>query len=305
MRVGKQVALVVCLVVLPVALSAQHPPTLPPAKKAPVKEAPARQAADTARQIADTSQKLALITKNDLLFAGGFVAGTVLASRLDRGVARFIQDTSRLPNVFRTNTASTFNLFAVPGAFIAGGGMYSIGRLIGNRGLADAGLHTTEAVLVAEGMTYVIKWTFGRERPALAGYDHPGLFRFFRGFKGKDYSSFPSGHASAAFAAAAAVITEIAGRRPKVAIVMAPVLFGSATLVAWARLESNKHWLSDVFMGAGMGTLVGIKVVRYNHKHPGNHFDRWLLLRLPAITPNVGRQNGVTLRWTWQPAFLN
>jgi membrane-associated phospholipid phosphatase len=203
-------------------------------------------------------------------------------------------------------TARAFNFVGVPGTFILAGGSYVVGRAIGNRGLAEAGLHTSEAIVLSEVMTYLIKWSFGRERPYSAGTDDADDFKIGRGLKGEAYSSFPSGHASGAFAAAAAATTEISSRWPKATIFLAPILYGSATMVAWARLQSNKHWLSDVFMGAGMGTLIGIKVVRFNHKHPGNFIDRWLLPRLPAITPNGrGRHNGVTLIWTWQPAFLN
>ncbi len=30
-------------------------------------------------------------------------------------------------------------------------------------------------------------------------------------------------------------------------------------------------------MGAAIGTMAGLKVVRYSHAHPGNAIDRWLL----------------------------
>jgi len=160
-------------------------------------------------------------------------------------------------------------------------------------------------VIIAEALTYLTKWSFGRERPYFSGTDDSDEFKFGRGLKGERYSSFPSGHASGAFAAAAAGVTEISSRWPKATIFAAPVLYGGAVMVAWARLQSNKHWLSDVFMGAGMGTLIGIKVVRYNHKHPRNSVDRWLLMRLPLVAPNVDGQGGVNMMWTWQPAFLN
>jgi hypothetical protein len=39
----------------------------------------------------------------------------------------------------------------------------------------------------------------------------------------------------------------------------------------------NKHWASDVVLGAGVGTFAGIKVVRYSHAHPDNLIDRVLL----------------------------
>jgi membrane-associated phospholipid phosphatase len=175
----------------------------------------------------------------------------------------------------------------------------------GIKSLADAGLHTAEAVVLAELSTYLVKFAFGRERPYFAGTDHPGFFRFGRGFKGAAYSSFPSGHASAAFATASAVTAEVSSRAPGATWVVAPLMYGSAAMVGWARLQSNKHWLSDVFMGAGMGTLIGIKVVRYNHKHPRSKVDRWFLGgAFPVVTPQLGERAGVTLSWSLHPTFL-
>ena len=42
-------------------------------------------------------------------------------------------------------------------------------------------------------------------------------------------------------------------------------------------MYSNKHWASDVIMGAAFGTFAGRKVVKYHHSHPGNRVDKWLL----------------------------
>jgi hypothetical protein len=42
-------------------------------------------------------------------------------------------------------------------------------------------------------------------------------------------------------------------------------------------MYNDKHWASDVVVGAAIGTFVGQKVVRYHRTHPGNRVDRWLL----------------------------
>ena len=49
-------------------------------------------------------------------------------------------------------------------------------------------------------------------------------------------------------------------------------------------MYNNKHWASDVMMGAAIGTFAGSKVVRYHHSHPKNRIDRWLLGA--TIVPN-------------------
>ena len=48
-------------------------------------------------------------------------------------------------------------------------------------------------------------------------------------------------------------------------------------MIALSRLYNNKHWASDVVMAAGIGTFSGLKVVKWQHTHPGNRLDRWLL----------------------------
>lgn len=288
MRVRSIAAVAVCLLPVSVQLRAQAAGTPPADGRAASKSA------------ADTLPHHPVFSRNDAFFGAGLIAGTVLVSRLDKSVAQDFQDTvTTPPSSLVRNATKTFNAVGIPGSMLVPGAMYLIGIAGRNRGLADAGLHTGEAVVLAELMTELMKWSFGRERPYFTA--DPNQFQFGRGFKGEAYSSFPSGHASGAFAAAAAATAEVSSRSPRAAIFVAPLAFGTATMVGWARLQSNRHWLSDVFMSAGMGTLIGIKTVRYNHKHPHNLFDRWFLPRLPAVTPAPG---GVRLMWTFRPTFL-
>jgi hypothetical protein len=42
-------------------------------------------------------------------------------------------------------------------------------------------------------------------------------------------------------------------------------------------MYNNRHWASDVIIGAAIGTFAGNKVVRYHHSHPGNKLDEWLV----------------------------
>jgi hypothetical protein len=42
-------------------------------------------------------------------------------------------------------------------------------------------------------------------------------------------------------------------------------------------MYNNQHWASDVMSGAAIGTIVGLKVVKYTHSHPGNHIDQSLI----------------------------
>ena len=73
-----------------------------------------------------------------------------------------------------------------------------------------------------------------------------------------------------------------------------PLTYGGAAAVGLSRMYNDKHWASDVVLGAGVGIVTGLKVVRYAHAHPGNALDRWLLST--SVTPDG--QGGALLAWT-------
>jgi hypothetical protein len=54
-------------------------------------------------------------------------------------------------------------------------------------------------------------------------------------------------------------------------------MYAGATSVGLSRMYHNKHWGSDVLLGAAIGTFSGRKVVQYAHGHPGNLLDRIML----------------------------
>ena len=186
---------------------------------------------------------------------------------------------------------------ATPGSYVIGGTMYVAGRLSKDDRLADLGLHGTEALLVGEAVGFVIKGVVGRQRPAVRPRN-ANSYQLFRGFGRSDaYRSFPSGHTTSAFAAAAAVTSETSRWWPGATWIVAPALYGGAALTGVSRMYNNRHWASDVLVGAGIGTFAGLKVVRYHHTHPGNRIDRWLLAG--SLVPT---SQGHVLRWSILPA---
>ena len=54
-------------------------------------------------------------------------------------------------------------------------------------------------------------------------------------------------------------------------------MYGGASLMGLSRIYNNQHWASDVMGGAAIGTLIGLKVVKYTHSHPGNRIDDKLI----------------------------
>jgi membrane-associated phospholipid phosphatase len=240
-----------------------------------------------------------LFTSSDAIYAGAFTVATVALFPLDKKIAQNLQDKHNQGNRFFHHQATNFRLIAQPGAFAIGGALYLGGRLAHNERMADLGLHGSEAILVGLLTTGAIKGTAGRARPYM-GTDSPHNFKLFRGFTGgSDYSSFPSGHTLTGFAAAAAVTAETHRWWPHSTWYIAPVMYGGATMIGLSRMYNNKHWASDVMMGAAIGTFAGRKVVQYHHSHPKNRIDRWLLGA--TIVPNPG--GGLSFAFSATPRF--
>jgi undecaprenyl-diphosphatase len=87
-----------------------------------------------------------------------------------------------------------------------------------------------------------VKWTFRRQRP-VAPVESPHPLRIPRS------SSFPSGHATSAFCAAALLSESDPARRP--------IYYGVALVVAWSRVHVRVHHASDVVGGAIIGAAMG------------------------------------------------
>ena len=233
-----------------------------------------------------------LFNSDDAIMAGVFVIGTVALRPADRYFADILQDSSTQANRNIRLPAAGLRIIGYPGSIIIGTTMYAVGRIGGNERMADLGLHGTEAILIGAGVGSVLKGMFGRARPFL-DRENANDFAFGRGFGRDEYRSFPSGHTVAGFAAAAAVVSETDRWWPDATWYVAPVMYGGAALIGISRMYNNKHWASDVVMGAAIGTFAGLKVVRYHHSHPDNKIDEWLL----GVTIRPGPDGGNTFRF--------
>src|SRR5690349_17838330 len=107
--------------------------------------------------------------------------------------------------------------------------------------------------LLSGGITDGLKIIVGRARPQQnLGAAH---FAPFGGGK-----SFPSGHATTAFAIGSVIAAHSDQAWVKIAA------YSVASLVAFARVYHDAHWSSDVAAGALIGTVVGESVVRVNNR---------------------------------------
>jgi membrane-associated phospholipid phosphatase len=247
-----------------------------------------------------TSSSVPLFTYRDAILAGAFVVTARLVHPLDERLRDRLQDSSTQANSKLQTLATFVRTTATPGSYIIGGTMYAVGRIAKNHKLASVGLHGTEALIIGEGVAGVIKAVVGRQRPSVTPAD-PNSYQFMRGLTGGDeYRSFPSGHTVSAFAAAAAVTAETSRNAPNTTWIVAPIMYGGAALVGVSRMYNNRHWASDVIIGAGIGTFAGLKVVRFNRSHTGNRVDRFFLTG--SLVPEPG--GGHALRFSVLPASM-
>ena len=189
----------------------------------------------------------ALLSRADAWFAAAAVVG-VAACAFGDGWAWRESQGPRSP-AFRSLARSTQRAgdpFVVGSTLLAG---YVAGRVTGRPDLSAASVRVAGATLGAAGLCLGLKVVVGRARPD----DAPGDPDDFRPF-GRLDASFPSGHTSVAFAAAAALDAESrAGWVPWIA-------YPAAAAVGWARVSENHHWLTDVAAGAALGYWTGRKL---------------------------------------------
>ena len=223
-----------------------------------------------------------LFTSFDLVALASFAALTVAITPGDRQLAVRTQDSLLQKRTWVRRSAAAVREVATPGSLIIGSTLYVVGRAGGNERMAELGLHGLEALAVGGGVTYLLKGLIGRARPYMDVND-PRNMALGRGFASQDYRSFPSGHTVMAFAAAAAVTGTTDEWWPNATWYIGPAMFGGATLAGVSRMFDNKHWASDVVVGAAIGTFAGFKVVRYhNETNPDNWIDRtFLSISLP------------------------
>lgn len=178
------------------------------------------------------------------------------AQPIDVRVARWSQQASLQNSTALDRTLTTAEWLAVPGAITVPALTWATARLTHHDGLSDAALRTEGSVVASAIVTGVLKRTFGRARPYVVHDSDASDFSVGgRTHGGEDYRSFPSGHATQAFAAATAVMLETRRRAPDQLHTVTPIAYGIATLAGGARVYHDKHWLSDVLAGAVIGTV--------------------------------------------------
>lgn len=141
-----------------------------------------------------------------------------------------------------------------------------LGGVKGRNNLGRAALSHATSLLIMGALVNVVKHTARVERP-----------------DGSARNSFPSGHTSMAFTNATFMHKEYGLVHPLYSI----GAYGSATFTALGRGMNNKHWISDVLAGAGIGILstqLGYFFIDKFYKNKGDNVS--LLSRLESTYGN-------------------
>jgi len=154
-------------------------------------------------------------------------------------------------------------------------GFYAVGLAADDYNAKTVALDGFSASVISSLTTSIFKGVAGRARPNTGlGPHHWNLF-------GGD-QSFPSGHATGAFAFASV----IAGHYDSPWV--ATTAYTIASLVGVARVEQDAHWASDVITGGLIGGLIGHHLVDFNETWRENH----------ELAPELGTHGReLTLSW--------
>ena len=129
------------------------------------------------------------------------------------------------------------------------------GRVFKKPGMQKVGSRALESTLLAGASALALKSIIGRQRPNGSGSNA----YVFQPFATGDIS-FPSGHTAVAFALATSLARETKDQWTDLAF------FAAASLTAYSRMHDDKHWASDVIVGAGIGILSARFVHRFEAK---------------------------------------
>jgi membrane-associated phospholipid phosphatase len=234
-----------------------------------------------------------VITWLDAAVLGAGIGGSIALMGVDSRIAKRLQGDRYQDNDRYQDIASIAGKVNEKSLFAAGLVTYGVAKLVhAPRTTTDIAWHTTESIFLTSATATIVRGVLGRSRPFATAdsdaYDYkPGV-----GFRELKYRAYPSIHAASAFATAAALTAETARHSSGAAWVVGPLSYSVASLPGLARMYADKHWASDVLMGAALGTVTGWATVRYHHHRPDNRLDKVFIGAMPSAS-----NGGLGLAW--------
>ncbi len=195
------------------------------------------------------------------LTAGLFAAGVGGLFLIDEDIQDWWQHDVR--GDLTDNLASTFEpLGHNKNTFAGAAALAGFGMLIDNHKAQETGLLAMQAILLTAPLVEALKLTGGRHRPNHSPndahvWDGPAW--------SQEQKSFASGHAAYAFTAATVIANQYKDNW------LVPVgAYSVAGLTALSRVNDNKHWVSDIVVGAALGWGIGTIVTHFSPFNENN-----------------------------------
>jgi membrane-associated phospholipid phosphatase len=179
-------------------------------------------------------------------------AGAGLVASGDKWIAHNLPNSSG--QISAGNWGSKLGTIYTLGGIDAG--LYGLGRLRHDDRMQQTSILGAEALGGAFILNTVLKGITQRQRPT----EGNGSGSFFSG-KGRIWntgSSFPSGHSMETWALASVIAHQYSQSR-----IVPVVAYGLATTVSLSRIAVQKHFSSDVVIGAALGYFIGDYVTRH------------------------------------------
>ena len=172
-----------------------------------------------------------LSNQTNQLILGSAALAALAATKVDHQVKSYAQTKGLLPD----NISHIGDMYGGRwGHWILWSSILATSLVDGKKAEMSEKMEFSTLAMVTNGiLTEAMKRGFGRKRP-----------------NGSCCKSFPSGHTSHSFIIAT-IVNELYGNQMGIAA------YCLAVLVATSRINDNKHYLSDVLFGAGLGTAVG------------------------------------------------
>jgi membrane-associated phospholipid phosphatase len=203
------------------------------------------------------------MSKHLAVFLVLFIPVSLYSQNIDIRILRALNTPQTLPSDKLLQFISNSNMYVVIGI---PAGMAAAGLLKKDDKLLNTALVTLAASALCAGITTTLKYSINRERPYIT---YPDITRNSNGGN----PSFPSGHASSAFATA----TSLSLAYPKWYIIVPS--FTWAGTVAYSRMDLGVHYPSDVLAGAIVGTGSAWLTFELNKKLNSNLKKRHVIYR--------------------------
>jgi membrane-associated phospholipid phosphatase len=170
-------------------------------------------------------------SRSNLTWLGVGALGAVAGRAADGSVTRTFSGSSDLRGTFAPGAVIGGTPFQLGAAFST----YVVGRATNSPRAALVGADLFRAQVLAQGTTYALKYSIRRIRPDDSSF------------------SFPSGHTAVSFASATVLQRHFGWK-------IGVPAYALASYVGASRIQTKRHYLSDVAFGAALGIVAGRSV---------------------------------------------